>query len=594
MQPEEKQPELKNEKKSKKDQKSQKPQGKPEDSLINFLKNFKPYVFGVIFLALLVNGLGLILPRINARAIDSLQTGAYVREDFLLLFGGLSTLILITGLALNVLGSITAEKIAAALRRDVIAKISKQSFSYINSVSTAKLLTNLTVDVDAVKQFINQGLVVAFAAVVQLIGSAILLLTINWRLALPILLAIPILMVSFGIIFKSIEKYFVEAQMVIDRLNRVINESIAGSSLVRVLNAPRFESQKFEVVNEEARSNGTKIISGFASLIPVINIVVNAAFLIVLGYGGIQIMDGTLSGGDFSAFFSYIFIFITPIIILGFLFSSVERAFASYKRIREVIDAEEPKFEGSVVKEIKGEIKLEKVTLDLDNKRILDNINFEVKPGSRVGIIGPTAAGKTQIFYLITGLIKPNEGKITIDGTEISEYETNKLYSQMGMVFQDSLIFNTTIRNNIAFREKISDEELWKAVETAELKDFVNSQPDKLDTVLSERGSSLSGGQKQRLTLARALALNPKILLLDDFTARVDINTEKKILENLKKNYPGITVVAITQKIDSVKEMDNVILVMEGELVAMGTHEQLLEKSLEYNQIFNSQKRTED
>lgn len=583
---------MKSEKSTKKDKKNK--VKNPNDSLVTFLKNFKPYVFGVIALALLVNGLGLILPRINARAIDSLQTGTYNKEDFLILFAGLSTLILALGIALNILGNITAEKIAAALRKDIIFKISKQSFSYINSVSTAKLLTNLTADVDAVKQFINQGLVIAFAAIVQLIGSAILLLIINWRLALPILLAIPILMVSFGIIFKSIEKYFVEGQAIIDRLNRVISESIGGSALVRVLNAHKFESDKFEVVNNEAKENGFKIITGFASLIPIINIVVNAAFLIVLGYGGIQIMDGTLSPGDFSAFFSYIFIFITPIIILGFLFSSVERAFASYKRIREVIDAKEPTYKGKFTKDLKGDIKLENVTLDLNNKRILDNISFEVKAGSRVGIIGPTAAGKTQIFYLITGLIKPNSGKITIDGVEIDKYETNNLYSQIGMVFQDSIIFNTSIRNNIAFREKLPEDQIWKAVETAELKDFVNSQPDKLDTLLSERGSSLSGGQKQRLTLARALALNPKILLLDDFTARVDINTEKRILENLRKNYPEITVVAITQKIDSVKEMDNIILVMEGDLVASGKHEALLEKSLEYNQIFNSQKRTED
>lgn len=582
---------------AKKETTKNKPQ--EDNNLITFLKNFKPWVLSVIALSLLINGLTLILPKINARAIDSLQLGTYNKEDFIILFGAISTVIIIFGLLQGVVSSITAEKIAAELRRQVIAKISRQSFTYINTVSTSKILTNLTADVDAVKLFINQGLVIAFAAIVQLIGSAILLLTINWRLALPVLLSVPILVVSFGAIFKSIEKYFVEGQAVIDRLNRVINESIIGSALIRVLNAQKAESSKFEVVNEEAKFNGTKIVSGFAALFPIINVVVSASFLVVLGYGGIQIMDQTLSAGDFSAFFSYIFVFISPIIMLGFLSSTMERAFVTYKRIREVIDAEEPKNDGDVKKDITGNIKLENVVLDLGNKRILDNINFEIKDKSRVGIIGPTAAGKTQIFYLITGLIKPNEGKILIDGVNASDYESNNLYGQMGMVFQDSIIFNTTLRNNIAFRSngdktEITDEMIWKAIETAELKDYVDSLPNKLDTVISERGASLSGGQKQRLTLARALAINPKILLLDDFTARVDINTEKKILENLKKNYSGITVVAITQKIDSIKEFDNIILVMEGELVATGKHEELLEKSLEYNQIFNSQKRTED
>lgn len=568
--------------------KKQKEPKKP--SLLSFLKNYKLLVATVVTLSLIVNGLGLLLPQITSKAIDSLQDQTYNKNDYLLLFGGVASIILVLGLIQSVVGNITAEKIAQELRRQVIEKISRQSFTYINNVSTSKLLTNLTADTDAVKQFINQGLVIAFAAVVQLIGSIILLLSINWKLAIPVLLTIPILLFAFGAIFSAIEKYFKKGQEVIDKLNRVINESIVGSALIRVLNAKKFEQDKFAVVNEESKFIGTKIVTGFASLIPVISVVVSLAFLIVLGYGGVQIIDGTLTAGEFSAFFSYIYIFINPIFILGFLASTIGRAFTTYQRLMEVIDAEEPEVSGTLKKDIKGDIKLNKVTLDLANKRILDNINFEIKNKSRVGIIGPTAAGKTQIFYLITGLINPNEGEILIDGNKISEYEANNLYSQMGMVFQDSIVFNTTIRENIAFRGTISEEQLWKAIETAELKDFVESLPDKLETIVSERGVSLSGGQKQRLTLARALALNPKILLLDDFTARVDVNTEKKIFDNLKKNYPEITVIAITQKINSIKDFDNIILVMEGELIATGKHEELLKKSLEYNQIYNSQK----
>lgn len=534
------------------------------------------------------------LPRINSRAIDSLQARTYDRDEFLLLFAGLTTLILVLSLIQNIVSSITAEKIAAELRKQIIAKLSRQSFSYVNQVTTSKLLTNLTADVDAVKSFINQGLVIAFAAVVQLIGSAVILLSINWQLAIPILLTIPVLLFSFGYIFKSIEKYFTLSQEVIDKLNRVINETIVGSALVRVLNGRKFEVSKFAVANSEAREIGTKIVNGFAALIPVINVVVNASFLIVLGYGGVQVIDQTLSTGDFSAFFSYIFIFIGPIILLGFLASSIGRAFATYTRIREVIDAEEPEAIGTIKRELSGDIKLKDITLDIDSKRILTDISFEIKPGSKVGIIGPTAAGKTQIFYLITGLIKSNSGTILIDGNSIAEYDTDNLYAQMGMVFQDSIIFNTTIRENIAFRGEISDSEIWKAIETAELKDFVNSLPDKLDQKISERGSSLSGGQKQRLTLARALALNPKILLLDDFTARVDINTEKKIFANLQKNYPQITVVAITQKISSIENFDNIVLLMEGELIATGKHQDLLANSLEYQQIFKSQQQAQN
>ncbi len=559
-------------------------------SLISFLKNFRGLIFVVIALSFVVNGLTLVLPRINSRAIDSLASQTYNRDDFLLILAVVATLTLVLGLLQTIIGNITAEKIAAELRRQVIEKVSRQTFNYVNQVTTARLLTNLTVDVDAVKNFINQGLVIAFAAVVQLVGSAILLLTINWKLAIPVLISIPILVVAFGFIFKNIQKYFSMAQVVIDKLNRVINESIVGSALVRVLRAQRSENIKFQAASQEAKGIGEKIITGFAGLVPIINIVVNASFLVVLGYGGLQIIDQTLSAGDFAAFFSYIFIFIGPVILIGFLASSVQRAFVTYTRIKEVIDAEEPKNLGTIRKELKGEIELKKVSLTIGAKSILDDISFKIKAKTRVGIIGPTAAGKTQIFYLITGLIAPTSGEIDLDGTPVNKYDADSLYSQVGMVFQDSMIFNSSIRDNVGFRGEVPEEQIWKAIETAELKTFVESLPEKLDTLISERGASLSGGQKQRLTLARALALNPKVLLLDDFTARVDINTERKILDNLSKNYPNITIIAITQKIESVKDFDNVILIMEGELIATGTHTEMLAKSLEYQQIFNSQR----
>jgi len=557
--------------------------------LISFLGKYKVLVLTIISLSLIVNILGLALPRINSRAIDSLQTQNYDRDGFLIIFAGIATVILVLGLVQVVISNYTAEKIAAELRKQIIEKISKQTFSYINSISTSKLLTNLTADTDAVKNFINQALVLIFAAVVQLIGSGILLLVINWKLAVPIILTLPIIIFAFGYIFKKLGKFFQLSQEVIDKLNRVINESIVGSALIRVINAKSFETKKFTIVNDEAKFLGIKIITGFAGLFPLINLIVSAGFLIVLGYGGVQIIDKTLSPGDFSSFFSYIFIFIGPVILIGFLSTEIQRAFASYTRIREVIDAKEPEQLGTITKEIKGNIKLSDVNLTIGQKIVLKDISLEIKPQTRVAIIGPTGAGKTQLFYLITGLVSPTSGNIKIDGTKIEEYDTNSLYSQIGMVFQDSMIFNTTVRDNIAFRSNISDELIWKALETADLKDFVNLLPNKLDSLLTERGTSLSGGQKQRLTLARALALNPKILLLDDFTARVDINTEKIILANLAKNYPQITIVSITQKIASIEDFDNIILVMEGELLATGKHNELLEKSLEYQLIFNSQ-----
>jgi len=237
-------------------------------------------------------------------------------------------------------------------------------------------------------------------------------------------------------------------------------------------------------------------------------------------------------------------------------------------------------------------VEMKDISVSFGEKPVLKDVSFSIKPGTRTAIIGPTAAGKTQLLYLLTGLIKPNSGTITFDGIDLNEYDKTTFQHQIGFVFQDSVLFNLTLRENIAFNENVTDEFLAKAIETSELKDFIDLLPQGLDTIVSERGTSLSGGQKQRIMLARALALNPKILLLDDFTARVDTQTEQKILDNIERNYPDLTLLSVTQKIASVENYRQIILLEEGEILAIGTHENLMKTSPEYVQIFNSQRST--
>jgi len=232
------------------------------------------------------------------------------------------------------------------------------------------------------------------------------------------------------------------------------------------------------------------------------------------------------------------------------------------------------------------------LSLTLDSHPVLKNISFTIEPGTRTAIIGPTAAGKTQLLYVMIGLLAPDSGNLTYDGHSINEYNQESLHKQIGFVFQDSIVFNMSVRENIGFNLKVTEEHMAKAIQTAELEDFIEGLPEKLETIVSERGTSLSGGQKQRIMLARALALNPKILLLDDFTARVDALTEKNILENVRRNYPDLTLISVTQKIAAVESYDQIIVMMEGEVLAAGTHEALLDSSPEYVQIFESQRST--
>jgi len=261
-------------------------------------------------------------------------------------------------------------------------------------------------------------------------------------------------------------------------------------------------------------------------------------------------------------------------------------------RLSAVFSAPPPPKAGELRPALRGDIAMSGVSLKFGEKAVLKDVSFAAKAGTTTAIIGPTAAGKTQLLYVLIGLLKPASGTVNYDGELLDAYDKEALHRQVGFVFQDSVLFNLTLRENIAFSSDIPQRDMENAIATAELQDFIATLPMGLDTVVSERGTSLSGGQKQRVMLARALALNPKVLLLDDFTARVDANTERAILENIHQNYPGITLISVTQKISSVAHYDQIILLMEGEVLAWGTHPRLMETSPEYVQIYESQRST--
>jgi ATP-binding cassette subfamily B protein len=454
------------------------------------------------------------------------------------------------------------------------------------------LLTNLTADVDSVKTFVSQAISSIISSIFLIIGASILLLSIDWRLAIGVLAMLPIIGITFSVVLGKVRKLFMKAQEAIDWLNKVINESILGSALIRLVNSQHYEYEKFIAANTQARTISLSILRLFASLIPVIIFCTNLATLMILTLGGRFVILGSMSIGDFLAFNSYLGILIFPVIVIGFMSNVIAQASASYMRISMVLNAPDKKDTGTLVAQLKGGVAVRDVSVQLGGKDVLKNVSVAAAGGTKTAVIGPTAAGKTQLVYLLTGLLKPASGTVEFDGRNIDDYEKQSLHLQVGFVFQDSIMFNLTLRENIAFSKTVKDADLEKAIATAELKEFIDSLPQKLDTVVSERGTSLSGGQKQRIMLARALALSPKILLLDDFTARVDSSTEKKILENVQRNYPGITLISVTQKIASVEDYDQIVLLMEGEVLASGTHAQLMETSPEYVQIYDSQRST--
>lgn len=577
---------------------NQKPNDKPKQpGIFSLLKPYSGLVFLLILFALFSNSVNLWLPKIISHGIDDYIHSLIGRRHFdfnpiIIKFSLAVLFIFIFSYLQSIIQTYTSERVARDLRTRLSDKISRQSSAFIEQVTPSKLLTNLTADVDSIKLFVSQALVSIVSSVFIIVGASILLLTINWKLALCVIAIIPIIGGTFFWVLRKVRVLFKQSREVIDWLNKVINESILGAALIRVINSQQLEYDKFLQANTKAKDFGLSILRLFAGLIPVITFAANMAALSILALGGHFVINGSMSLGDFAAFNSYLSQLIFPILVIGFMSNIIAQATASFQRINIVLNTADTSETGILKETLRGDIELKDVSIVYGQKPALKQISFAIEAGSKIAVIGPTAAGKSQLLFLLTGLLKPTSGEVLFDSRNIGDYDSESFHSQVGFVFQDSIIFNMSIRENIAFSDTVTDQSLEKAIETAELKDFIDTLPDKLSTIVSERGSSLSGGQKQRIMLARALAIDPRVLLLDDFTARVDTGTENKILANVQKNYPGLTLISVTQKIASVEHYDQIILLMEGEIIATGKHEELMKTSPEYVQIFNSQQST--
>ena len=564
----------------------------PGGGLFALLQPYRWLVALLVVLTIAGNGLTLVVPKLISRAIDAYTQRTFVLSTVVLQFFVVALVVLLFNYLQNIAQTYASERVARDLRTRLAAKIATQSYSSIERLTPAKLLTNLTSDVDGVKLFVSMAVATIIASLFLIVGASVMLLTINWRLGLSVLGVVPVVGGTFFFALRKVRILFKRGQEAIDWLNRVINESILGATLIRILNSQRFEAEKFTAANAESRDIGLAILRIMSAMIPAITLAVNLATIIILLLGGRFVILGNMTLGDFTAFNSYLALLIFPIILLGFMSNIMAQAGASYMRLGAVLMAPEAKKSGTLRRDLRGDVAVENVSLAFGDKEALKNISFAVKSGTKTAIIGPTAAGKTQLLYVLIGLLQPTAGTVSYDGERLEAYEKEALHRQVGFVFQDSILFNLTLRENIAFSADIPDKDLEKAITAAELHAFIATLPEGLETVVSERGSTLSGGQKQRVMLARALALNPRVLLLDDFTARVDTSTERAILRNIQEQYPGITLISVTQKIASVENYDQIVVLMEGEMLATGTHAELMETSPEYVQIYDSQRST--
>lgn len=488
-----------------------------------------------------------------------------------------------------------SQDVAFDLRNDLYAKVQKLSFSYHDQNQTGQLMVRATDDVEKVRLFIGQGLLQLVGALILLVGTLIILFRTNPGLTLVILPILPAAVIVFMIFGTISQPLFTKVQVRLSALNTVLQESLAG---IRVIKAFTREVQETARFNESAQylmKQQIGVSRTLAFLFPLVFLIANLGQALVLYFGGKQIIGGTLTIGEWQEFSLYLVYLFIPLGLFGFIITQLGQASASARRIFEILDAKNDvtdKPDAIRLPAIQGRVAFENVTFRYfkSGAPVLSEVNFVVEPGQTVALLGATGSGKTTIINLLPRFYDASEGRVTIDGYELRDVTIESLRRQIGIVLQETTLFSGTIRENIAFgKTDATMEEVIAAAQAAAAHDFIMSFPEGYDTQVGERGTTLSGGQKQRIAIARALLLNPRILILDDSTSNVDLATEREIQRALDNLMQGRTSFVIAQRISTVRHADLILVLDKGKIVAQGTHDVLMEESPVYAEIFNSQ-----
>lgn len=488
-----------------------------------------------------------------------------------------------------------SQDVAFDLRNDLFAKIQSLSFSYHDRNQTGQLMVRATDDVEKVRLFIGQGLIQLAGAFLLLGGTLILLFSTNAQLTLAILWVLPVALVLFMVFGIISQPLFREVQVRLSRLNTRLQENLAGIKVVKAFTREKDEQEKFDQSAESLMQQQIKVARTFSFLFPVVFLIANLGQSAILYFGGQQIIAGTLTLGEWQEFSLYLIFIFLPLAQFGLIITQLGQASASAARIFEILDAEsdvKDKPDAIALPKVQGMVRFEQVTFRYfsSGEAVLKDLSFEAKPGQTIALLGATGSGKTTIINLIPRFYDPSEGRITIDGYDLRDVKLESLRSQIGIVLQETTLFAGTIRDNIAFgRPEASQEEVEAAARAAAAHEFITDTPLAYDTPVGERGTTLSGGQKQRIAIARALLLNPQILILDDSTSSVDLTTEAQIQAALDKLMEGRTSFVIAQRISTVVNADQILVLEKGQVVARGRHEELLERSPIYAEIYNSQ-----
>lgn len=566
-------------------------------------KYIKPYLSAFIIgpCLMITEVLGeIMLPKLMSMIINNgvaSRNSSYIVSIGLCMIG-IAILMAVSGIGGAYFSAKASISFTSDLRKDLFAKVQQFSFKNIDDYSTGSLVTRLTNDVQQVQQVMMMGLRLALRAPGMLIGALIMAFIMNAQLAVIILIVIPILTAVIALILKTAYPRFTAMQKKLDKLNSGIQEALTNVRVIKSFVREDFEKDKFRKDNENLQKSSLDAMKIVIMTMPVMMLAMNITTLAVVWYGGNIIIAGNMQVGDLTAFTTYIVQILMSLMMLSMVFLQSSRAMASVKRINEVMDTEiDLTDEDAARKDLKvteGRVEFRNVGFSYhkdSGEMVLEQISFTTEPGQIIGIIGSTGSGKTSLVQLIPRLYDAVCGEVLVDGVNVKDYSLHNLREGVGMVLQKNVLFSGTIEENLRWgNEDASMEEVRAIADAAQADSFVSAFPQGYQTDMGQGGVNVSGGQKQRLCIARALLKKPKILILDDSTSAVDTATEAKIRECFRTTLKDTTKFIIAQRIGSVEEADKILVMDEGRIIGMGTHEELLENCKAYQEINYSQR----
>ena len=571
------------------------------NSIIRILSYVKPYwkpaLLSILMLTLSVLA-ELQIPRLLQSIID---TGIPSKDLYLI---GTTALLMVglaffdAGMAIgNTFLSVrAAQSFAADVRSAVFRRIQSFSFGNLDKFQTGQLIIRLTSDINIVQMMVMMGLRMFIRAPLMIIGSVVMMYSINSELAGITLLIMPLTLVLSGIFVWKGQPMFTQVQTRLDRLNSVLQENLSGVRVVKAFVRQKHEGERFAVANEALASQATKVNRFMMFLMPALFVLINLGVLSVLYFGGLQAIEGRFTVGEILAFSNYLLSSMFPLIFLSIMASQFSAAVASGNRIYEVLDSTpmvQNKPDAKPLDDITGRVAFEDVCFSYGGdctEPVLNHVSFTVEPGQVVALLGATGSGKSTLINLIPRFYDVNSGRITVDGVDIRDVTLESLRTHIGIALQEPVLFSGTIRDNIKYgKPDATEEEVIEAAKAAQAHEFIMGLPKGYDTEVGQRGAGLSGGQKQRISIARAILVKPKILILDDSTSSVDVETETLIQEALETVMRGRTSFIIAQRISSVLKADEILVLDRGRIAAEGNHKELMETSPIYREIYDSQ-----